>query len=327
MTSLYRSIIAKAWEITKKHKFLWVFGFFAAFLGNAIEFKSLFIQLDNIKNNSDVYFSFNYYITLWAQVAQTISQLPVIHLLTMVLMMLFVLLVAIVFIWLIINSQTAIIRSASKINDGKKVDMKESFLKGVKYFWPVLGLNILGKFIVFLILSLFVSPLLVIFIAKGAQLSLFLTLLMIVIFVPLAIIIGFVTKYAINYAVLKGQKCWQAFISGWKLFANHWLISVEMALLVLVVNAALAFLLSLLSILLVAPFILIGLTSSTTGLLYILMSGSVGLIAIIFFLAAAIFSTWQNTAWTLLFIKLEKGGVFPKIVRWVAGTIAKRENK
>jgi hypothetical protein len=30
MTSLYRVVITKAWEITKRYKMLWFFGFFAA---------------------------------------------------------------------------------------------------------------------------------------------------------------------------------------------------------------------------------------------------------------------------------------------------------
>ena len=327
MTSLYRSIITKAWEITKRYKFLWAFGFFAAFLGNAAEFKSLFKQLDNIRNNPDVYFNFSYYLTFWTKIIEGLQQVPFINMLALILLLLFVVVVVIVLIWLVIISQTAIIRTADKIDSNKKVSFKNSFINSIKYFWPVFGLNLFAKFIIFLLLSLFITPLLVILIAQGAKISALLTLLTIVIFVPIAVIIGFVAKYAINYAVLKKQKFWDAISKGWKLFTHNWLISIEMALIILIINGALAFLLALLSIVIVSPFILIGLTSSLPEMLHLLMGGSLGMVAIIFFFAAAVFATWQNTAWTLLFIKLEKGGAFPKIVRWIASKIAKKENK
>ena len=325
MTSLYRTIIAKAWEITKRYKFLWLFGFFAAALGNASEYKSLFKQLDNVKNNPEAYFNLSYYITLWSEIIRGLQQVPLLNMLAFILLFLFMIVVIIVLIWLVITSQTAIIRSAGKLEADKKITLKESLLGSMKYFWPVLGLNLLAKVIICLLLSIFIGPLLVVLIAKGAKLSLLLTLLAIVIFVPIAIIIGFVTKYAIAYVVLKKQKYWEAISNGWKLFLNHWLVSVEMALIVLVINIALAFLLGILSIIVISPFILIGLTSNIPQMLYILMGGSIGVIAIVFFFAAAVFATWQNSAWTLLFIKLDKGGVFPKIVRWVASKIAKKE--
>ena len=325
MTSLYRNIIAKAWETTKRYKFLWLFGFFAAFLGNAAEYKSLFKQLDNIKNNPDVYFNFSYYLTFWVELVQGLQQVTFINMLALMLLLFLVIIVVIVLIWLAIISQTAIIRAASKFDEGKKTSLKDGFVGSTKYFWPVFGLNLLAKVIIFLLLSLLVTPLLVVLIAKGAKMAALLTLLTIVIFVPIAIIIGFVTKYAIAYIILKKQKYWEAFSNGWKLFANHWLVSIEMALIVLVINGVLAFLLALVSIIIVSPFILIGLTSNMPEILYLLMGGSLGVVAIIFFFAAAVFATWQNTAWTLLFIKLEKGGVFPKIVRWIASKIAKKE--
>lgn len=326
MTSLYRTIITKAWEITKTYKFLWLFGFFAAFLGNAADYKSLFQQLDSIKNNTEAFFNLNYQISLWGKVLESIQQLPVTGVLALILTILFIILFAIIIIWLVMVSQAAIVRAANKIENGKEASFKESFLQSIQYSWKVFVLNLFAKIVVCILLSLFISPILVILIAKSAKISLLVTILAIVIFVPITIIINFVTKYAIAYVVLKGQKCWEALGHGWKLFTNHWLISLEMALIVLVVNMALAFILLLLSILLISPFILMGLTSGSSQMLYMLMGGSISVMAIIFFFAAAVFSTWQNTAWTLLFIKLEKGGVFPKIVRWVAGKIAKKES-
>lgn len=326
MTSLYRTILTKAWEITKRYKFLWLFGFFAAFLGNAGEYKALFKQLDIIKNNPETLFNLSYKLDLWGSIFKYIGELPTINLLAFILTSLFILLIALIVIWLMVTSQAAIIGAAEKINDDKKVSLKKSFLDNIQYSWKVFVLNAFAKIIICILLSLFIGPLLTVLIAKGAKISLLITILAIVIFVPIAIIIGFVTKYAIAYVVLKGQKCWEALGHGWRLFTRHWLISIEMALIVLVINLALAFLLMIISVILISPFILIGLSSGSSQMLYLLLGGSIGVMAIIFLFAAAVFAAWQNTAWTLLFIKLEKGGVFPKIVRWVASKIAKKES-
>lgn len=325
MTSLYRTIITKAWEIIKHYKFLWLFGFFVAFLGNASEYRSLFTQLDRIKNNSETFLDLGYKINLWGTILESVKSLPTINFLALILTTLFLLVIGLIVVWLIVVSQAVIVNSASKINDNEKVSLKKSFIDGTPFAWKVFVLNLFAKIIVCILLSLFIGPLLTVLIAQDAKTSLLLTILAIVIFVPIAIMIGFVTKYAIAYVVLKGQKCWEALRHGWKLFTKHWLISIEMALIVLVINLALAFILLILSIIIISPFLLIGLSSGSSQMLYLLLGGSIGLIAVIFFFAAAVFATWQNTAWTLLFIKLDKGGVFPKIVRWIANKIAKKE--
>lgn len=326
MTSLYRTIITKAWELTKRYKFLWLFGFFAAFLGNATEYQTLFNQINSINNQPEVYSSIVQTLSLYAQAIFNIWQLPLVNILAFVLTLLFIILVVLIFAWLAVTSQVAIIKNADKVNSGKDINFKDSFVDSVQYFWPAFGLNLLAKGIIFILLTLFVTPVLVILIAEGAKFAILFTLLTIIIFVPITIIITFVTKYAIAYLVLKGQKFWEAFKNGWRLFAANWLISIEMALIVLVINAALAFLLSIIGLLIVSPLIIIGLTSAIPQLFFVIFGMALIIVAILFFFAAAVFSTWQNSVWTLLFIKLNSGGAYAKIVRWVATRIAKKES-
>jgi len=329
MTSLYRTIITKAWEITKRYKVLWFFGFFAALLGNAGEFQTLFKQIERIKNQPELLSSLSQGLTLWGQALTGIWQLPLVNILAIILTLLFIALIILIIIWLAITSQVAIIKNTEKIENGKDktVNFKTSWTEGAKYFWPALGLNALAKVIIFLILTLLVTPLLIVMIAKGSALTTIVTLLTIVIFVPLAIIITFVTKYAVAFVVLQGQRFWEAFQNGWRLFAANWLISIEMALIVLVINLALTFLVLLAAIVIISPFIIIGLTSSIVQVFFTFFGMALIIASLVFIFCAAVFSTWQNSAWTLLFMRLNSGGAYAKIVRWVASKIAKKENK
>ena len=45
MMSLYRNILKQSWQTTWRNKYLWFFGIFAVFLGNAGEYKILSYSL------------------------------------------------------------------------------------------------------------------------------------------------------------------------------------------------------------------------------------------------------------------------------------------
>ena len=45
MTSLYRDILKKSWQITKKYFYLWPLGLFVSFLGNGGEYQILINQI------------------------------------------------------------------------------------------------------------------------------------------------------------------------------------------------------------------------------------------------------------------------------------------
>jgi hypothetical protein len=306
-----------------------VLWFFCRFLGNASEFQSLFKQVERIKNQPELLSSLSTGITAWGTALIKIWQLPLTNVLTIIFTLLLLLLIILIIIWLAITSQIAIIKNSEKAEIGKdnEISFKNSWREGTKSFWPALGLNVLAKAIIFLILSLLVTPLLTIMIAKGSVLTTLLTLITIVIFGPLAIIITFVTKYAVAFVVLQKQKFWEAFRNGWRLFAANWLISIEMALIVLVINCAVTFLAMLAAVIIISPFIIIGLTSAVPQFFFTFLGMALIIGALAFFFCAAVFSTWQNSAWTLLFMKLNSGGAYAKIVRWVAGQIAKKENK
>jgi len=53
MNTLYRHILKNAWNIIMKFKYLWILGFFTAFLGNGGEYQILFKQIGLVANQTD----------------------------------------------------------------------------------------------------------------------------------------------------------------------------------------------------------------------------------------------------------------------------------
>lgn len=325
MTSLYRNIIKSSWDIILKYKYLWVFGLFAALIGNAAEYQGLFNQLEKIKNQPEMFQSMVGNFALYSQAWQNLWQLPAINILATLLLILLYLIIIVALAWLATVSQITIVKSAAQAYKDKSVKINKNFAKGLKMFWPTFGLNLLAKAINFFLFTLLISPLVITMIAIDSSWVTLTNIIATVIFVPFIIIIGFVTKYAVNYVVLEKQKMWEAFGHGWRLFTNNWLISLEMASIILVINIALAFILGFVGMYIISPLIVAGLASGTAQAFYMVTGVGMGFIALIFFFAAAVFAAWQNTAWTLLFIKLNAGTAFPKIVRWITARISKNK--
>ncbi|MFW0838047.1 MAG: hypothetical protein ACKKL5_03530 [Candidatus Komeilibacteria bacterium] len=324
MTSLYRNIIARSWEMVKKYKFFWLLGLFAMFFGTVAEYKSLFVELSRLSNQPNVYDAIARTITIYGTAWQAIWQLPLANLLAVLLTILLGILLVIVMAWLATVSQVTIIQAADDIREDKSFKWPRLLQNSHKFFWRAFGLNLLAKVIIFILLTLLITPLLTILVANGSAWALPMTIITLVIFVPLTIILSFVTKYAINFVVLEKHKFWESFGHGWRLFAQHWLISIEMAIIALIVYIALAFIMSLASLLLASPLLVIGMLSGNSQLFYIFLGAALVISAAIFLFGSAVFTAWQNVAWTLLFRKLQSGQVFAKIVRWVAARAVKK---
>ena len=108
---------------------------------------------------------------------------------------------------------------------------------------------------------------------------------------------------------------------------RNWLISLEMAAIILIISIIFGLALMLSIILVAAPFALLGILSiifnSSVALSVILILGIL-VIALVIIVAGAIFSTFQYSSWVLLFFKLIKEGATSKIVRLFSSVFAKK---
>jgi len=331
MTTIYRPILKVAWQIMWRAKYLWFFGFFAAFVASSGEFNLM------VNNFSDLNTEAGFGNSLKDIYSQGLMGNFGNHLLELLkslnpaawFLIAILLLLILFFIWLSTVSEAGLIAGAYREYRKQPSDFILTFKTGRQNFWPVFWLNILGKISIYLILGVISAPLLYIYLKTSDILwQTILFIISFIILLPVSAIVAFLVKYAIMYVVLRKEKLCSALKNGWQLFLKNWVVSLEMAILMFLISILFGLAMIILGIVLAIPLGLIlyaiyslnvagsALTAVIIGLI---------LLALIFFVMGAMLSTYQLTAWVLLFDRLNESQVFSKIARLVAGFLEKRK--
>lgn len=312
----YRNLLKQAWDITWKYKYLWFFGLFAslAAAGGSIEYQVL---AQNLNQNlvDGTYFHLNNFLLI-AELLRSffvglgdLFQYNIWIILNALTLLIITLTIIFVFVWLAISSQAGLIDSVKKILSAKKKEpvlgVREGLASGHKHFWPVLGLNIIIKILVsfaFFIISL---PLLFMIISDSSYLLVVYTLLFIV-FVPIAVSLSLMVKYAIAFKVLENKSFVASLEDGWKLFIKNWLVSLEMAIILFIISF-LGGLMTLISLaILFFPLFFVGVAYQIYWLAILMILLALVVVVVI----GSCLTTFQISTWTNLFIRLrEKGGL------------------
>jgi len=323
---LYRNILSQASRVTWRHKYLWFFGLFAALLGNGGEYEILIRSLSgdigqgffpSFRNIASTgIFSRN----ILTNIGQIIKNDPFSLVMLLIVGLIILFLVGFL-VWMMIISQAALVNNSAAIITGKKSPVpriKEGVLAGIKNFWPVFGLNIIIKIIIYLAFILVGLPIIFSMVQTGRPIASFLYLILFLIFIPLAIALSFMIKYSIAYVVIKGSNFFQAISQGWSLFKRNWLVSIEMAFILFFINFLVGLGIILAVLILTIPFLFLALLFynlfSLAGFWLIAFISLIILLFIIIVSGAAL-ATFQISAWTGLFIELVSQGGISKIMR------------
>lgn len=317
----YRSILRQALSIAWKHKYLWFFGLFAslAVAGGSMEYQFITQGLgqgfiDGAYQGSSNLLALSDLIgQIWWGTIDLFHQNIIIIINTLTILLLAATFIF-VFIWLAINSQAALIDTIKKIIIPKKkpgiLSIRDGLSTGSRHFWSVLGLNILIKILTsfaFFIISL---PLL--FLAlSNSQSFVIAYIILFVLFVPIAVSLSLIVKYAISARVLEEESLVKSLAEGWNLFRKNWLISLEVAIILFVIS----FLSSLAILLVIAvlffPLLWFSLAFSIGWLVFLMLFLSL-LTAILF---GSFFTTFQIATWTNLYLHLKDNKGLAKLER------------
>lgn len=321
---LYRNILSQAWKNTWQNKYLWFFGLFAVLLvnnGGTEIFSRLFSE-----DISKGFFSGTrqfiqetniFSLEALANLGRLAKNDPL-SLFIIILIFLAILAILIFLLWMSTVSQAAIVNNAAKFKTNKEHSFKNGFEIGKKKFWPVLGLNAVLKVIIYLLFLLMSLP-----VFTGALKPYFnfyniTFIISFLIFVPLAFCFSYIMKYAISYVVIKENKFLESIKLGWELFKKNWLVSLEMAFVLFLVNFLASLLLILLLMILAVPFLFIALLFSQLAfytVFWVVILSALLLFIVFMALVGAILTTFQVSSWTLLFVELIRGGGKSKLVR------------
>jgi len=152
----YGEIIRRAWNITKKYKYLWIFAFILALFGGRGGY-----------NGSNLSNSFQYTfrrgeIALPVVLQQFLFKLQnflINNTGLIILFAIFMIILAIAGFTLYIIADGGLIGSVKNIEAGEKNSLKDGFKTGSNYFWRMLGKNLLtgliGVFIALIFLLIF----------------------------------------------------------------------------------------------------------------------------------------------------------------------------
>lgn len=320
----YRSILKKALKTSWHYKYLWFFGLFATLINPGGEYQ---ILNKTIKDGLYGHFSDTlemltstgiFSLKAMSNMFGLMKANPVSALMSVIAIIL-LLCVAGFLVWLAISSQGAIVAKVQEIEEGKiekKSDFRADLKKGARSFWPILGFNIFLKIainIAFLLVSL---PVLLM-ITNTIAFSI-LYVILFILFIPIAISLSLIAKYAISFSVIKKNGFIDSIKKSWDLFTSNWIISLEMAIALFSINILASFAVLLLILLFPMPlfFVCLALGKITIAWMVVL------LIIIFMVISGSFLTTFQISAWTDLFLKINKGLGTSKIER-----VFKKKNK
>lgn len=329
---LYRTILISAWRTTWNHKRLWFWGLFVGLLGNAGEYQFLVTALDRLAAGE-----------VAPSAAGGLTQGPTLSTQTLLglsnafsanplaaFILLFISLVIIAvaafFIWLVMVSVIALVRAGAALAAGDEPpSLADGIASGRQFFGPVLVLYVFGRLLLWFLFTILV--LFGLLAMKDWLVGFPMFMVAFILLLPALFVVSFVVRYAIMYAILKKRALLEAIDSAITLLTENWLITIELAFFLFVINIVVGAVLALLVASFVFPVHLAALTMSQLGIIG--WAISLELLAVVFFLLilfsiGSALGTFQWLAWTMLFQRLQAKGPISKIVRLLSRWVGNR---
>ena len=313
---LYRQIIKEAWQITWHQKTMWVLGLFAAFIatGGALE---VFSRHLNLVFTPHVPF-------FWGEKVGWFKDVTIWPLAIMLFLICLGLMVFVAF--MSVRSFISLIIATDKYKADDKIDLDKIWHGGEKKFWGVLSVVVLFKIIIFLAGILSTFPLWLIWTGNTWAGWVWIYPVMFLLGVAVAVVSSFLMVLTSAYLTLKRYTFGKSLKMAWQLFLNHWLVSLEMAVVIFFVNVLFG-LISVAGMVVIAIptflFVMMGIfifLPVLTNVAFFLG----GLLAILLILwIAGFLGAFHAVSWTLLFKRMEEGKAISKIHRLVDNLIGR----
>lgn len=300
----YLGTITQSFKIIWCNKYLWILGFFSAGFGLLSNFSPNFrikaADFVNLNLNLDKLF-------LVTTDFLTRNRLTSIAIITGILITITLLVI------LGCLSQGGIIYSVNQIAQKreKKFGLKNSLTVGKKFFWRILGIDLLFLLFILLILALFGGiPLALLLGQKRVIYALILGVLGLPISFFFGLLALFILRYGAIFIVLENKKLQTAIPAGYQLLLKNIGPTILMNILLWIINLLLSSLYLLAFVILSIPLAIIAII-----LFLVLPSGALSPLLILFFflgflsgiVITGMISAFESTAWTLSFRQFNQG--------------------
>lgn len=309
----YTEALQHAWRMTWHHKRLWALGLLAAFIGSAgaLEFVAKFYSTV-LGERSEVLSD-----SLKAAVSIDVTTLGWVFaaVLIVVTIAVFALFVAI-----FVSAQGGLVYAVEQAETQHTLNIASLFHHGRARLWRLFVFNFVKAILV--VALLYLSGLM----ARSLRVpdapwwydALFLLGSVVIIVVGLTV--SLLAIYAVCYVSLHNKSLKAAFLDAWALFVDHWLVSLEMAVILFVFGAVVS-ILAVAGLLFLATPVFAGLvTSVIVGKASIVLIGiAIGSVLLLIWVLwlAAVYTTFAMSAWTVLFMQMSRHGFSSRMLHWI----------
>ncbi len=316
----YRQTLTHAWDVVWHNKALWILGLFSALLGQ-FGFSDVFGKIwsmADIGMMGEGNFLLPAVKLNWS--GDVWSVLGVVWLAGIGL----ALVVCLVF--LAVTSQGAIISYAAQWFKTKKHQkLSKPWTQGLKNFWSIFLINILRK--VLLVLSLVVFGFVLRYFLYSQTLPQgYLLAFSLVGVLFISLFISIISIYALCALVIDGKGMRAAIAKAWEIFSQHTLVSLEVGIVLMLLNCLLVVAIAVGAFLAFLPALLIWLAAGITNTIVLAAIGfylGIFLWLALIILIAGFFNAFTTSAWVFLFMKMHKEGINSRIVHFFKHFLAK----
>jgi hypothetical protein len=283
----YGNILSRAWQLTWKHKILWLFGILAGSSGGNLNFGFNGRGATPTTTPAQPNGPFN---------IPTDAQGPLTAALIVIACVAVIVVLALVILSTI--ARGALIGGIRQADEQEHVTFREAWSIGTHYFWRMLGIALALLIPLILVAIVFGSILLFTF-----GLGFICLIPLICLLVPLFIVLVIVAHFAQFAVVLEDMAVVDAFRRGWHILASNVLPIVILGLILVVAEIVASLLLALPVLLIVLPTVLSALNGSSGPNNFALLATALGCLCYlpILLVLSGILHTWTTAAWTLAY--------------------------
>lgn len=309
----YRQTLGHAWDVVWHNKSLWILGLFSVLLGQ-FGFSDIFGKIWSMADFSMVgnfdflmpVIKFNLSGDIW-------------NVLRFVWLAGICLSIVVFITFVAVSSQGALISYAADWFKTKKHQkLSKPWSRSLKFFWSIFLLNVIRKIALVLLLALF-GLVLGYFIFSQTQLQGFLLALSLALVLFAALFISIISIYALCALIVDGKGLRAAVVKAWSVFTEHALVSLEVGILLMLLNILLVVAIGIAGFVAFLPAMLIWVAAGITNTVVLAAVGfSVGVFlwVVLIVLIAGFFNAYTTSAWVFLYMKMHKEGIPSRMIHF-----------
>ena len=277
----YTALVNRSFAIAWKHRYLWVFGFFAGLGGNTLG------NIGGRGGNEQA-----------GRLFEWTASHPV---------LLLVIIMGGVILWCVLTalqslSFGALIGATGDLLIDRANDFDRSLEAGFRYFWRVFGLQLLLGLTILGIVAITVIPPLLLLLTKQTGLIILAVAWLVILALPFIAAVATATvvwDFALRFGVLRDRKAGNALGEGWRLFRNNLGRSAAVWGVMAALGLAFSFAVMLAVVMLGLPFLIAGAINPWLGIIPSVLIGLPLMIVMI-----SMYGVFDVAYWSAVFLDL-----------------------